>query len=338
MDSPGTISGIVFIVVLIFPGVIFKRFYYKGSFKKQFGAGPFADRILTSIFWGFVVQLLSFVGFSIAFNFHYNDINVKIRGLYKQIVDNQIPLLTFHDLAYILTYIFVCLTVAAFFGFIAHEFIRLFKLDVKSGIFKFSNEWHYYFTGEILLTKEFRHLKKGKVFATAVDVLIDNGSDRNKMMSGILSQYTLSSHTGELESIYLTASRKYSDIDKGFKSVPGSLIIIPYNKVVDMNLTYLFEEKPLVNKITVYRNSVMLISLFVTLAIIILPWFSTVSFGNKTLSVLFFSLGWLFAYVSLLQPYQDEKQKLSWRAILLLIALSLLFFFLAFYKLRLIFK
>ena len=80
-----TISTIVFIVLLIFPGFVFRRFYFQGQFTKQFQAGEFADRIITSIFWGVFVQIISFITYCWVFNFKYESIKSIIDAAYKKV-------------------------------------------------------------------------------------------------------------------------------------------------------------------------------------------------------------------------------------------------------------
>ena len=53
------LSSIFLIVVVLFPGLIFRRFYYSGKFTKQFLKGEWSERIVTSIFWGIFSQLIT---------------------------------------------------------------------------------------------------------------------------------------------------------------------------------------------------------------------------------------------------------------------------------------
>lgn len=208
MEGTLTISSIVFIVCLIVPGVIFKRFYYQGQFSTQFGSGLFADRLITSIFWGLIVQLIAFLGYSRLIGFTYTSIKKNIDKVYSEISANSLPNVNYHDLTYILEYLAFSCAVAVILGLFLHQFIRRFKIDIHYKVFRFANEWNYYFKGEILLTREFKSSKKGKWLSTYVDLLIDDGTDKNKMVSGFLTDYTLSHKSGELEVIYLTNAKR----------------------------------------------------------------------------------------------------------------------------------
>lgn len=184
MESQFTISGIIIIVWLIFPGVVFKRFYFQGPFSKQFSSGLFADRLITSIFWGIIVQIITFLIYSKSFGFTFAGIRKKVDIIYVNITENKIPDITYQNLKYILGYLAFLVIIAVIWGTISHHIIRIFKIDVKLGVFRFSNHWHYYFRGEILSTRDFKSVRKGKWLSTIVDILIDDGTEKNKMVSG----------------------------------------------------------------------------------------------------------------------------------------------------------
>lgn len=63
METNVTLVSIAIIVFLYFPGNIFKRFYFKGPFSQQFNIGIFAERFITSIFWGGIMQIMSLIKF-----------------------------------------------------------------------------------------------------------------------------------------------------------------------------------------------------------------------------------------------------------------------------------
>ncbi len=155
-----TISTIVFIVLLIFPGLIFKRFYFQGQFTKQFQAGTFADRIITNVFWGVFVQIISFITYSWIFSFKYDAIKSNIDDAYKKVALNQIPTIDSTHILYILGYLIYLIVVAAVLGYSFFSLIRFFKFDIYWPALRFSNKWNYMIKGEILSTKEFKMLKK----------------------------------------------------------------------------------------------------------------------------------------------------------------------------------
>lgn len=220
MEAGVTISSIVLIVILIVPGVFFKRFYFQGEFTKQFGAGLFADRLITSVFWGLIVQIITFIVFSQSFNLTYDTLKEPVNKVYIQLSTNNIPDLTTQNLWYILGYLLMSILISAFLGHFLHKVVRIFKIDVRFRVFRFSNQWNYYFRGDILASDDFKKLRKGKVLSTLVDVVVDTGDGKPKMISGFLSQYNISKN-GELETIYLTDAKRFSHTTNKFKDVLG---------------------------------------------------------------------------------------------------------------------
>jgi len=278
MEAQYTVNSIVFIVSLVVPGVIFKRFYFQGQFTKQFGAGLFADRLITSIFWGIFVQIITFLLYSRIFGFTYTSLKQVIDKTYSEISKNLLPNFTYVQLGHILGYLIFLLFMSGALGTFLHLLIRLFKIDVFFKVLRFSNEWNYYFNGEILSTREFRGGKKGKVLSTSVDLLIDDGTEKNKMVSGFLTQYTLSPKTGELETIYLTNAKRYSKSESKFKEIPGDCFIVPFNKVIDMNLNYDTIEVVNNKKKQIIYNLISNIGLLGIVFLFIYPWFLKISY------------------------------------------------------------
>lgn len=274
MEAQYTVSTIVIVVCLIFPGILFKRFYYQGQFTKQFGAGLFADRLITSIFWGTVVQVASFLIFSRYLGFTYTQIKPDIKQVYEKIGANQLPDLSYIPLTYILKYLGFVVFTASVSGFLAHKFIRNFKIDLYVEVFRFSNHWNYIFNGEILANKKYKALYNGKYKETIVDIVIPGEAPYgNKMLSGYLADYTISRETGELETIYLSRASKYSQTAKAFKNIPGHCFVVPYSNVSDLNIRYIFSVDEQKNTANSFR-SILKEFLFPagSLFIILYPW------------------------------------------------------------------
>lgn len=308
MENQITITTLIIIVWLVFPGVVFKRFYFQGQFTKQFGAGLFADRLITSIFWGIIVQIITFLVYSRSLGFTFTGIRDKVGVAYSNILENHLPADTYQYLKYVLVYLICLIVMAAILGTIFHKMIRIFKIDVKLEVFRFSNHWNYYFRGEILSTRDFKQIKKGKVLSTMVDVLIDNATEKNKMIQGFLTQYTISHKTGELDALYLTGAKRYSETTKQFKDIPGDCLIIPYEKVIDINLRYnikIIDEDREKQKIFTIITFLGLSTGF--LFIMVFPWYLHLGLLHTLLGIFFSTVAWIFFITIISNPYQTES-------------------------------
>lgn len=323
MEGQYTISSIIIIVWLIFPGIVFKRFYFQGQFTKQFGAGLFADRLITSLFWGTIVQILTFIIFSEVFNFTFVSIQSDIQKFYKLLSKNELPIFTNKVLFYLLGYLVSLIIIATLFGIASHRIIRYFKIDVRVNVFRFANHWNYYFKGDVLETNEFKVLKTGRWDSTLVDVIIEDGSEENKLISGYLTQYALSQKTGDLESIFLTNAKRYSKTNKVFVDVPGDCFIVKFDRVVDLNIRY-NQIKKQFNGREYYRVAIFTFGFLLLIGIIGYPWFLEIRVLNKILGVIFGLLTWLFLMSSLVSPTQiNANSKITTKALLITIALSI---------------
>jgi len=320
-----TISSIIIIVWLIFPGVVFKRFYYQGQFTKQFGTGLFADRLITSLFWGIIVQITTFLVFSKVFNLTILTIEKQAQQLYENLSKNQIASIDHKTLTYILTYLICLVIVATMLGILFHRIIRFFKIDVRVNVFRFANHWNYYFKGEILETEEFKSLKTGKWDSTLVDLIIADGSPDNKVVSGYLTQYTLSHKTGDLEAIYLTQTKRFSKSQNQFVPIPGDCFIVLFDKVIDMNLRY-NQIKPTVDVKLFLRLIVYVLGYILLIGILVYPWFLDLRLLNKILGIVFGLTAWVFLISSAMYPLQQTANpKITRQAFKISLAVAIVF-------------
>lgn len=339
MDSEVTITSIIFIVLLIVPGVFFKRFYFQGPFSKQFASGLFADRLITSIFWGILIQILSFWIFSKSFNLTFDNVKKPISEVYFKLSKNTIPDFSTQNLKLTLIYLLLSIIFSCVLGGLFNVIIRKLKIDIKFPTFRFANHWHYYFKGEILTFSDFKAInKKGKVLSTIVDVVIDvDEGDKKKMLSGFLTQYIISQKTGELETLYLTNPSRFSNSQNKFVEIPGDCLIIPYHRVIDMNLRYVIKEDK--NKLKEQIiNSFISISIFIGLLIVLIaPWFiKEVGVLRKIISVILLIVDWLILITIILSFQNKIDNSLKGKSLLVAIFTSISLTFFALYLLRIL--
>ena len=239
------LSSILLIVVVLFPGLIFRRFYYWSKFIKQFVKGEWSERIVTSIFWGIFSQMITLLLISYILPI------LQIKLLEKDIVENDIieKIRTFSFatmdiekdrilLFFILGYILFSIIVAGLLGLILHKFVRWFGIDIKIEAFRYSNQWHYIFQGEVPKSKK-------QVLFPWVDVtLITQQEDgKQKMIQGVLKDYQINATTGDLEYLYLEKAERYSHTQKDFKKILSDIFVIPSQNIVDLNIRYKYKNE-----------------------------------------------------------------------------------------------
>ncbi|MDT9499125.1 hypothetical protein [Capnocytophaga canimorsus] len=296
------LNSILAVVIVLFPGLVFRRFYYASQFAKQFTKGEWSERIVISLFWGVVAQLITLLCFSyfpwIDFFLEKGISNIDIKNFLTHLSQNRWYIVFF------LTYIFFSVGVAALMGYLGYKIIRLSKLDVRSSIWRYSNHWHYHFSGEFSSWNS-----KRKLLFTQIDLTIkaeDNGS-KSKIVQGILADYTVNSSTGDLEYIFLEKSRKYSDTSKKFETIDG-VFVVDFKDVLDMNKTLVYLSNKNVLKNDWYSNLFTVFMPFGLVICFILPWrfaVQEVSFWRIIISYIPASV----CYIALVALFLPKKGK-----------------------------
>jgi len=336
-----TFFTILYIVALIIPGVFFKRFYFQGPFSKQFGSGPFADRLFTSLLWGVASQFVAYKILKDVLSLNFDDTWNRI----KLLLNNEIPDVSQDELENSIYYFFGTVLLSMVLGSLGFWLVRYFKFDLYFKVFRFSNKWHYYLKGEILRTTDFKKANnkpvKKIVKGTLVDVLINYGGNGTVLFTGTLTQYSLKNES-ELETLYLTGVSRYKEIKDTdsdgkitgtkmvAKSIPGDIFAIPYPNVLNFNVQYIYEEKPYFRRLRYFTHKAIKFLLVICFLIIsVLPWFSTAEFSRKIVGLIFLFSSWLWIvviYSSTIKPYvlKAEEPKIN-RGVLIIAAIFLIF-------------
>lgn len=292
MEFPVSLTSLILVILLVVPGVVLKRCYFQGQFTKEFNFGIFADRFISSLFLGIVVQIISFLLLGKIYGFTYESVKDPVTKLYKGLNESNFKIITSNDLWVALGYMVTSLFVAGFLGWGAHKFVRLLRLDTRFPLLRFNNQWNYFFRGDIVHAKEFRSIKKGKVIETYIDIVLDSEHDgRKKMVSGFLSDYSISSRTGDLETLYITEAKRFSGSKNCHVDVEGDCFIVPYSKVVDMNLKYVFKIADVSKRKELLNSGYEVVTLILFFLVCSIPWL--VDAGGFIMTFLVFSLSFL---------------------------------------------
>ena len=257
-------------MVFLFPGVLFRKFYFTGQFGNQFEQGNLLERFLWSLFLSFVclssVSLLFFlIGY--LWDLHpLDDINFeKISSIFQSLSKNEFPssFSNKSEFTSFLILIFIIYFISASLGYIVHNIIRTLSFD-RFSIFKFKNNWHY-------LSQAYKengvNRKVGDVYTTFVDVLVKNNT-KDELYRGLLNNFILDKDD-KLENIVLSNAYKFISIEKSEeakikeidisivknekifsvhrdylnrivykKSIDGNLLVLSNENIININFTY----------------------------------------------------------------------------------------------------
>ncbi|MEJ5993450.1 hypothetical protein WG904_03390 [Pedobacter sp. Du54] len=300
MELNVAFNTLIAVMMAIFPGFLFRKFYYRGEFTKQFYQSNQIDKLLWNIFFSFVTiafTISSLYLFKTAFGTNVlESISYEnIKNITDALAKNNMPARdvmkqSYEDIILIVAsiYFFSC-----FFGYMLHWLVRVLKLDARFQLVRFKNYWYYFFHGGKILFKN----TSDKKFAFAQADVLCEFSGKIKIFSGIVSQYTINRDDNALENIFLTETNvlDYEDQDEEKKiSIPGTLFCIPNKNIININLRYYYEDetvKTLRGVIAFVVNIIFFISL---LAILISLFFDLSDFGIITAKAKFFYAFWAF--------------------------------------------
>lgn len=313
MELEIALSTILLIALIIFPGVVFKRFFYQGAFNKQFSSDLFADRLISSAFWGLLIQGITMLFFQMTVSQSFSTSTQKFITLYSDFSQNKISEIKVDYIYNFILYLLISLSASVFLGTLLYNIIRLFKLDLKYKVLRFNNDWHYLFKAEIRKTKDFKHMPKGELIHTKVDVITKNTSSegKNTLYSGVLTEYKINKKTGDLEFLYLTDYERFSNSSSSFKPINGECFVIPFCNVENINLRYYFNESKSTWRKETWSLILGALYILIFMSNFLLPWTWNLEVsGFRIIFGSIISLFTLFLFFVFLRYFSNAKDKL----------------------------
>lgn len=169
------LNTIIYLMVFLFPGVLFRRTFFSGQFKKQFEAGNTLERI----FWSIIFSLITIGSFYFITKVTFN-LNLRVegdslirafKGLYSETFPEEFEKTDFiKSCALLLIYLYVwsiCL------GYLAHFIIITFGFQKRFHLLRFQNHWEYI---TISNNKNNSNYSIGDYFTTIVDIKTKDGN------------------------------------------------------------------------------------------------------------------------------------------------------------------
>ncbi|RQP15960.1 MAG: hypothetical protein EAS52_13315 [Parapedobacter sp.] len=334
MNIDLTLFGIAYIIGLIIPGVFFKRFYYSGHFRKQFRSGLFADRLLTSIFWGVVVQSLTFYIFGSTFGLDKDAPLLSAVSNKLEMVSVDFTEITWNALLNIQGYFMMSISVAILLGVFCHYVVRWSRLDVSFSILQFSNQWHYRFKGEFSEAKKLKDKKGLKCYSVWLDLYLKEPSAECNIIKGILVDYDLDKN-GDLLYIVVDGAKKYDQASQKTTEIKGNRFLVKMSEIKDINFRYVYRPVNRKNQKKFLIRATAIILLTLLLTGLIYPWVLEIPIRHKIFAVVCNFIIWLGLTSMIISPLAyDPKQKLTRNQYLLMFSITLFFAILLFLTIK----
>lgn len=318
---------IVVLLLIIFPGLIYRRLYFYGEFSKEFKSDFNLFSLLAiSTIPGIVNLILIYILYDNFFesvdlgeiidtfkninNDDYRFTKSETTPLKELINSKASPFIGF---LYLSSFIF---------GAISGRLVRLTRLDTKFKLLRFKNYWFYIFNGQHTNFKKMKHLrlKNKKHLFTKADILIDSNNS-TKLYSGIVVDYELlDNNCNSLNKIMLQNAKRYSHKDGNTipVEIPGNLLIVDCSSMKNINLTYAYEEAKSILKSKLPNIIEIIFGLIILL--LIPAFFFRLNFVDLEIYDRYFTLKWyekIFAFLltvqvlSILKPFEkfDDEYK-----------------------------
>jgi len=246
-----SLGFLVVLILILFPGLIFRRLYFYGEFSTQFKSDY---NLVSLIAISIIPGLINLVCVFLFYDNFFSEIDLgKIIDKLKDLNNPQYRFAKSDD-----TPIkeLINTTVSPFIGFlyvssilwgsISGRFVRISRIDTKFKLLRFKNYWFYLFNGQLTSFRKMKHLRKRnkRYLFTKADILIDTNSETH-LYSGIVVDYELKDTDCKvLSKVMLQNAERYSlrDGKRVAVGIPGNLLVVDCTSMKNINLTYIYEK------------------------------------------------------------------------------------------------
>ena len=241
----------VILILILFPGLIFRRLYFYGEFSKQIKS---EYNLISLIAISIIPGLINLVCVFLLYDNFFTEVDLgeiidKLKDInnpqYRHAKSEDTPIkeLINTKVSPFIGFLYVS---SILLGSISGRFIRISRIDTKFKLLRFKNYWFYLFNGQHTSFKKMRHLKKRnkRYLFTKADILIDSIS-KTHLYSGIVVDYELlDTDCQALSKVMLQNAERYSmrDGKRTVIGIPGNLLVVDCTSMKNINLTYVYEE------------------------------------------------------------------------------------------------
>lgn len=208
-------NTIIYIMVFLFPGIIYRRVYFTGDIRNRFDSGSNFERILFAILLSvFCIALFTTCGVFID-NYTENYISNlahfserEILCVFEDIYSNHYPdaLRSKDSLLRVFLLFFTLYIFSAFCGWISHKLIYGLKLYKSISVLQFGNQWEFF--TESNKRNNFSH-RFGDRAITQLDIKTKN----DELISGTYKKF-INKDDNSVEAIILKDAYKFYRLSK----------------------------------------------------------------------------------------------------------------------------
>lgn len=285
MEINLALNTIIYIMIFIVPGILFRNSFYSREYSKEFYFGNLFERFVWTLFFGvlmlitcyFFIYLFSWSGVNLIPEISYDTIKKVYENLHNVQSDITFPEEEDFDKKRggFFKIIFILYTISILLGLICNRLAIAFN-------FNFYNYWHALFRGRL------NKAPKGfKYIYTEIDILTTD----HIIYTGKIKNYHLSKNDTNIETIVIenTSKKKMETKSTPYssnRSIEGHNFCIHKDQIQNMNLSYIYEKRiGLLGKLI---NRIGILLYVMLLPFVFYIFFSEISFLGDLLRKLLF--------------------------------------------------
>ncbi|CAI9429246.1 hypothetical protein MSHRCOH1_03460 [Candidatus Ornithobacterium hominis] len=291
MEFHLALNTILYIMIFLFPGILFRKFRFIRHDFKQFDKGNLFERFLLTIFFSIVILvfsvfIFSFIKDTLKLNLLDSISYTTFKSIFETLSGNQLPdednlKEIYIDYIIILSAIYV---LSIMLGIVTYFLSNKFFIK-DLGIFKRHNYWH-----DLIMRdskKENKHSNQFVLGYTQADVLVET-NEKTKLYTGRIENYYLNP-MGGLETLVISRVKRYKNNMTGYetKGIPGDAFIIDNNRIVNINLSYVYIKK---EEKKFYKNIITVLDLFCIILMFCVGIAPFLSIVDKNISGVFMKI------------------------------------------------
>ena len=285
MEINLALNTIIYIMIFIVPGILFRNSFYSREYSKEFYFGNLFERFVWTLFFSvlmlitcyFFIYLFSLSGVNLISEISYDTIKEVYENLHNVQTDITFPTKKDFDekSGDFFIIIFILYTISGLLGFFCNRIAIALN-------FNFYNYWHALFRGRL------NKAPKGfKYIYTEIDILTTD----HIIYTGKIKNYHLSKNDTNIETIVIenTSKKKMETKSTPYssnRSIEGHNFCIHKDQIQNMNLSYIYEKRiGLLGKLIIRIGILLYVML---LPFVFYIFFSEISFLEDLLRKLFF--------------------------------------------------
>jgi hypothetical protein len=255
----------LFIIAILLPGILFRYALSKGNWTSTASIRPITEEAVYSVLWALALHFIAGIFCAtIDMSVNYRAVLVLLIGTNN--IDGaefQEALKSFslHTIGIGIYFLTLCL-ISFVSGFFFHNIVRRYRLDHKTRLLRFQNEWYYLLSGEILLFDENKPSRNlintilDRNIITYITAVVEQGS-ATYLYRGIFAGFFYYDANNALDRIFLASAhrrlleadreqgraRNPNDLDykndERYYDIEGSYLILRYSEVKTFNIEYI---------------------------------------------------------------------------------------------------